>query len=256
MTESDSLEPAWVAWIVKEGRPKSIPGHQNMEALPALPDGADDCGENNQCFYYKCRKCIYELTNDILGITKTESKLVFVPEIKFLRPKEEKRKKSALFEMDPGYHGEVAEVVCGYLSRMENLTGVAINGWSSQDASKVFQNVDNTFMGTKHENSDNFEIDWLIFSGSKLFVFEVGLRECEKLNDDKGTEALIHDKCSQAAKGEMTVRHLMEATDFTPEDVYFVAVFPNIPFEKVETKMRVPEQRASLNRLISREKRP
>ena len=256
MAENRSLESTWVAWVVRDGRPKSVPGHQNMKTLPALPDGADDCGENNQCFYYKCRKCTCELTNDILGITNTESKLVFVPEVKFLRPKEEKDKKSALFEMDLGYHGEVAEVVCGYLSRMENLTGVAINGWSSKDAAKIFTDVDKTFMGTKDEGSKDFEIDWLIFSGNTLFIFEVGMRDYDKLNDDKGIEKLIHTKCSQVSKDAMVLRHLMEATNFTPVEVYFVAVFPNLPFENVEKKMRVRNQRESLNRLITSDKFP
>ena len=245
------LESSWVPWVVKQGRPTSVLGHQNTESLPHLPDGAINCGESSQCFYYKCKKCIRDIIFGTLITADTETELVFIPEVKFIQP----QSKYALFKMDPGYHGEVAEVFAGYLSRMENLTGVAINGWSNKEAAKIFTNVEKTFMGTKHEVMEDFEIDWLIFSGNNLFVFEVGMRDDEKLDDEKGNEHLISMKCSQAAKDEMVIRHLIEATDFSPDHVYYVAVFPNLPFEDIEKKLRrVREQRESLNRLVSPEK--
>ena len=234
-----------------------VQGCQNIEISPPLPDGAYISREKSHCFYYKCIKCIYSLNIDILGITITESKSVFVAEVKFLQLNEDKGwKSSPLFKIDFSFHGEVAEVIGGYISRMKNLTGVAINGWSSEDAAKVFTDVDKTFMGTKDKGSKDSEIDWLISSGNILFIFEVGMRDYRKLNDKKRVNKLIHYKISRATKDAMVVRHLLKATDFTPEDVHFMAAFPNIPFENVETKMRVPEQRASLNRLISREKSP
>ena len=234
---------SWVSWRVKEGRPSSIPGYQNTEALPCLPDANFDCGEGNFCCYYQCRKCLYELVLGSLNIPKTRIGLTFIPEISCIEPKKE----NALFEMDYGYHGEVSEFCTNYLSRMENLQGFAVNGWNNREARKILKNVEKTFYGTKHSGSNDFEIDWLIFEKSTLVVAEVGVRgKSEDIGQQKSSDPkekcgaerqqnMIKKKISQVLKDEVIISHLLEATGCCELSVIYLAVFPNLPLEELES---------------------
>ena len=106
---------SWVPWRVKEGRPKSIPSFQNTAALPYLPDATFDCGEGSIYCYYQYRKCLYQPVLGSLNIPRNRSGLTFIPELSCIEPK----KRNALFELDYGYHGEVAEFCTNYLMRMD-----------------------------------------------------------------------------------------------------------------------------------------
>ena len=80
-----------------------------------------------------------------------------------------------MFEVNCGYQGEVVEFCDNYLSRMTDLKGIAINGWNNRIANFNFDAVEHTFKGTKWEIFKDFEIDWLVLSGSALTVFEIGM---------------------------------------------------------------------------------
>ena len=69
-----------------------------------------------------------------------EKELVFVPPIGNIKPKEKD-----LFKYDPGYHGEIEEFFGNYLQQLNGVKGVAINGWTIDDAAKVFENIGITF---------------------------------------------------------------------------------------------------------------
>ena len=103
------------------------------------------------------------------------------------------------FSIDTAYHGEKVEFHDYYLSRMVNLRGIAVNGWNNNLAKSVFESVENTFRGTKYEKSQDFEIDWLIFSGSSLTVVEVGMRG---ETETKVKNAKLKDELSDSLEQE------------------------------------------------------
>ena len=140
MASSDgSALPDSLAWEIKSGRPKSVPGCQNTESRPHLPDGSSKC-EDEECFFYRCQKCLPELMLGTLLGANHEKELVFVPPIENIKPKEKD-----LFEYDPGYHGEIDEFFGNYLQHLTEVKGVAVNRWTNYDAAKVFENVGKTF---------------------------------------------------------------------------------------------------------------
>ena len=170
-----------------------------------------------------------------------------------------------MFSENPGYHGEVSEFCINYLSRMKYVNGIAINSWSSEDARKIFENTDKVFAGTKYKNSYSFEIDWLIFTESTITVVEIGNRgESEdkksgkKLEEDKEpgkktekqVKRVIKNKFDQIIKDDIIINHLLDATATSTGYVFYLVVFPDIPFEQVERRLQVPFHRTSLENLV------
>ena len=251
---SSNCQPSRVSvpWIIKTGRPYALPGCQDTSILPELPEGEIDCGECNQCYFYRCRKCLPVLLLDVL-VPDCRAKMVYIPDIGSIKPQ-----KSNMFAENSDYHGEVAEFYANYLRRMDKLNGIAINSWSNKDARKIFLNTEKTFDATKYEGSKDFEIDWLIFTNSTMTAVEVGMR-CETDEQDSGEKSenkseeervkrIITDKVGQIMKDTIIIRKLLEATNSSGVLVYFFAVFPNIAFETV--KRRIHFHKESLDSLV------
>ena len=250
-------------WTLKNGRPVSIPGCQDMESLHNLKDDEYECGENNFCYYFRCRKCSPQLALDYYLNSEYRQKMIFVPHIDSIKPPK-------LFSTDTTYHGyqgEIIEFVENFLSRISRLTGLALNGWKNDHAKKLFDSVETTFDGK------NFEIDWIIFNGTSLTVVEIGMRgeteENEKsvsgkkgnskevceVSDEKGIQRLISRKIDQVIKDQIVIDCLLKATTCEDIDVNLLAAFPNIPIEEVSRRIS-GKYKSSLDNLIDSSKRP
>ena len=228
--------------MIKTGRPDALPGCQDMSILSELPEGESDCGKRNQCYFYRCRKCLTVLLLDVL-VPECRTEMVYVPDIGSIKPQ-----KSDMFAGNPDYHGEVAEFFANYLRRMDKLEGIAINSWSNKDVRKIILNTERTFDATKYEGRKDFEIDWLIFTNSTMAVVEVGMR-CEAGEKDSGKKSknrseeervkkVISCKVGQIEKNTIIISKLLEATNSSGVIVYFFAVFPNIPFEIIQKRLQ------------------
>ena len=208
--------------------------------------------------FFRCRKCLPLLALDCL-VPEYKIEMVFIPHIDTIKPK-----KSWMFEVDCGYHGEVVEFYDNYLSRMTKLKGIAINGWSNSIANLVFDAVEHTFKGTKWEKSRDFEIDWLVLSGSALTVFEIGMRgeteenpknlksknriaapDKEKESEDtKRVERLISKKIDQMVQNSIILQHLLKATGNQDLSVNYVIFFPNITTELICSRVEKLHKKA------------
>ena len=189
-------------------------------------------------------KCLPLLGLDYFN-PEHQTKLVVLPDINGIKPK-----KPSPFDFDEGYLGEIVEFYDNYISRMTNLKGFAINGWSDKDARLLFDSVDRTFQGTGHGNSKNFEIDWLLFNGLSLSVVEVGMRGAssklktqkeeanEKSDDLIRIERLISKKVDQVMKSDAIIQHLLEATKQKLASVNYLLVFPDIAIDFVKERIR------------------
>ena len=245
---SASCQPSRVSvpWMIITGRPYALPGCQDTSILPELPEGKNDCGEGNQCYFYGCRKCLPVLLLDVL-VPESRAEMVYIPDIGSIKPQ-----KSDLFLENPDYHGEVAEFYANYLRRMDKLNGIAINSWSNKDARKIFLNTERIFDATKYEGSKDFEIDWLIFTNSTMTLVEVGMRcetkekDCGKKSKKKSEEErvmkIISSKVKQIEKDIIIISKLLEATNSSGVLVYFVAVFPNVAFETVQKRIQFHQE--------------
>ena len=177
-----------------------------------------------------------------------KKELVILPPIDSIKPS-----KPSLFEFDPGYEGEVVEFYDNYLSRMPGLKGIAINGWKSEQARLIFNNVEKTFDGTKYKETKDFEIDWLLMNGSCLIVVEVGVRcvneeknknskshqnlKLDADNMEKGTQRLISRKIHQLSRDQVVIQHLLEAANVQNCCINYFAVWPNIPIDDIRLKI-------------------
>ena len=237
-----------VPWMIKTGRPDALLGlhlRPDKFILPELPEGEIDCGEGKQCYFYQCRKCLPVLVLNVL-VPEYNTKIVYFPDIGSIKPQ-----KPDMFAENPDYHGEVAEVYANYLRRMDKLKGIAINSWSNKNARKIFLNTEKTFDETKYKSND-FEIDWLIFTDSTMAVFEIGMR-CETDEKDSGKKSkdkseeerikrIITDKVAQKMKDTIIIRKLLEVTNSSGVLVYFFRCFPNIAFETVQKRIQFHQE--------------
>ena len=239
-----------VPWVIKTGRPYALPECQDTSILPELPEGELDCGECNQCYFYRCRKCLPVLALDIL-VPDYKTEMVYIPDLGSIEPQQP----DMLME-NSDYHGEVAEFYENYLRKMDKLKGVAINSWSNKNAWKIFLNTDKTFDATKHETMKDFEIDWLIFTNSTMAVVEVGMR-CEAGEKEPGkknmsveerVEKVINRKVGEIEKDTIIISKLLEATNSSGVIVYFFAVFTNILMETVQKRIQFHQE--SLDRIF------
>ena len=186
-------------------------------------------------------------------------KLVILPDINSVKPKD-----PSLFSPDYGYLGEIVEFHDNYLSRMENITGFAVNGWSVLNAKRIFNSVETTFNSKASENSKDFEIDWLIFNGNSLSVIEVGMRgesepsknsqnketkeETDKMrNDIKGSERLIGKKLEQMMKNVIIIEHLLEATSQKHACINYILLFPNLTIDIIKDRIEKLHAKAQID---------
>ena len=191
--------------------------------------------------------------------TNFNTTLVLIPEIDDIRPK-----KPSQFDLDHKYLGEVVEFYHNYMSRMFDLKGVAINGWSSNHAKSIFEAVENTFEDMENPPKD-FEIDWIILNGSSVTVVEVGMRgetteksECtthgskdssknRKEDELKGMERLISKKLDQIVrKDTQIVQHLLEATRNDNLPVNYVLLLPNVYIDLVRNRIKNLHRKSKL----------
>ena len=195
-----------------------------------------------------------------------EEKLVIIPEISNLQPKT----KGLFDDDDYGYLGEVLEFYRNYLSRVDDVLGVAINGWDNELAESVFDFVGDTFKNTKNGSSRNFEIDWIILNGDSVTVVEVGMRGKTEIregkencimNEEKGIQGVIADKFKQIVKNRTIVEHLLEATGNQHIQVNYLAFFPNISIASVQAYLDKMQQiagkkgrQSSINELVASKK--
>ena len=172
---------------------------------------------------------------------------MIIPEISNLQPKT----KGLFDDDDYGYLGEVLEFYRNYLSRVNGISGVAINGWDNELAESVFDFVGDTFKNTKNGSSRNFEIDWIILNGDAITVVEVGMRgkteipEGNKnclMNEEKGIQGVIANKFKQIVKNQTIVEHLLEATGNQHIQVNYLAFFPNISIASVQAYLDKTQQ--------------
>ena len=172
---------------------------------------------------------------------------MIIPEISNLQPKT----KGIFDDDDYGYLGEVLEFYQNYLSRVNGISGVAINGWDNELAESVFDFVGDTFKNTKNGSSRNFEIDWIILNGDSVTVVEVGMRgktqiregnENCLMNEEKGIQGVIDNKFKQIVKNQTIVEHLLEATGNQHILVKYLAFFPNISITSVQSHLDKMQQ--------------
>ena len=199
---------------------------------------------------FRCKKCLPLVSLDTLS-TDFKTTLVLIPEIDDIRPNQPSQ-----FGHDHKYLGKIVEFYHNYMSRMINLKGVAINGWSSNHAKSIFEAVENTFEEMENPPKD-FEIDWIIFNGSCLTVVEAGMRGettekagCTKFgrkhssknwkeDDLKGMERLISKKLDQIVrKDTQIVQHLLEATRNDNLPVNYVLLLPNVSIDLVRNRIK------------------
>ena len=147
----------------------------------------------------------------------------YIPEISEIETPE-------VFEEDYKHHGEVHEMYFCYFARITELKGVAVNGWSSRDAGRIFESVDKTFIHekSKFKKAKDFEIDWLFFNGSTITVIEV------KEMSDKGRGNKNFDKkFKQIKKDRIILEHLLEAAGCRDITVNYVIACPNVAVTEV-----------------------
>ena len=110
--------------------------------------------------------------------------------------------------------------------------------------------------GTKFEDTKDFEIDWLIFSGKNLFAVECGVIDVAKLDTD--ARNVISKKLRQIKKYQIVIERLLQATAATELNVYYLAVFPSLPFEDIQSHLKrktsITEQEESLDALVATER--
>ena len=259
----------WVSWSVKNGRPDAVPGCQHMDALPDLGEGQSECEEGNSCYYYRCKKCLSRFVLDDLN-SGYLNRLIFIPRFSDIStPKLRSSDHERI-----GYQGEIGEFCANVLAQMNNLKGVAIRSWRNVNASLIFDNVQKCFLGTKHEKSEDFEIDWMIFNGSSLTIVEIGMRGVteqvpgqemktnsnkkagmsESELEDEKIERVVSKKLSQLIKDQFIVDHLLDVADCTGIPVNYLAVFPNIPIEKIKKRVENKLYKETIQDLVSAKK--
>ena len=139
-----------------------------------------------------------------------------------------------IFEEDNKYHGEVHELYFFYFARIPSLTGIAVHGWSSTDAQRLFNSVEQTFRHIKKyndQNTETFEIDWLYFSGSTITIIEVK-EKSEKGNSNQN----FGKKMEQIRKDRIIMMHLLEAMGCQNIRVNYVVACPNVSIKEVNRK--------------------
>ena len=129
------------------------------------------------------------------------------------------------------YCGEVREMYFNYFARIKDLQGVAINGWSNNDAQKLFHDVRNTFAShPKFRKTRDFEIDWILMNGSTITVIEVKMKN---LASKKEKEGNFENKIEQLKKDRMIIQHLLEVTNCTDVPENYVIACPNVSIAEV-----------------------
>ena len=224
MSSNESSETSQnLSWQLKKQRPNKVPGNQNVSELPRLAQTQTSCPEGESCFYFTCNKCSSLLALDTLNPGYRRS-LQCIPRIACIsRPKP--------FQENNKYHGEIAQIYLKFLAQFQpSLKGVAINGWSGKTAKKIFKNVQQTFKFTEFADSQNFEIDWILFSGYNVTVIEV--KESSSLS--KTESCYLGKKIKQIKRNRIVMQHLLEATNSQNTRLNYVIACPNRSFSAMK----------------------
>ena len=213
----------WVLWKFKRQRPDKVPGCQDTSWLPTLDEGQLSCEEGQQCYYFSCGKCSPSLALDVFN-SRHKTDLEYIPRIPNIESPDPFIKDNKYYK----YEGEICELYFKYFAQIEELTGIAFNGWSNLDAQRVFDGVPETFQGTKFPETKDFEIDWILFNGSTITVIEV------KANTEESrSKKNFETKVKQLKKDQIVIRHLLEATGCENVKVNYVIACPNVSIKEV-----------------------
>ena len=213
----------WVSWEFKRQRPDKVPGCQDVASLPHLEEAETTCGEGQYCFYFSCVKCSSLLALETLNPDYI-NRIQYVPRISCIPVPE-------AFTEDNKYHGEIHEMYLSYFTQISNLRGVAVNGWSSENARNLFNHVTDTF---KHKEKfvkvENFEIDWILFNGETITVIEVKEKsETAKTDSSRNFEK----KVDQIKKDRIIMQHLLEVCGCKNTQINYVIACPNVTITEV-----------------------
>ena len=213
----------WVSWEFKRQRPDKVPGCQDVATLPQLEEGKTSCGEGQHCFYFSCGKCSSLLALETLN-PDYKNRMQYVPRISCIPLPE-------AFAEDNKYHGEIHEMYLRYFALISNLRGVAVNGWSSENAQNLFKHVSDTFRHRKKfVKVKNFEIDWILFNGETITVIEVKEKsETAKTDSSRNFEK----KVDQIKKDRIIMQHLLEVCGCKNTQINYVIACPNVTITEV-----------------------
>ena len=213
----------WVSWEFKRQRPDKVPGCQDVASLPHLEKGETSCVEGQHCFYFSCGKCSSLLALKSLN-PGYKSRIQYVPRISCIHAPE-------AFTEDNRYHGEIHEMYRRYFAHISDLRGVAINGWSNENAKNIFANVDDTFRSwEKKKNTKDFEIDWILCNGATITVIEV-MEKCKTSKKDNSKGFTM--KLEQIKKDRIIIQHLLEVCGCKNTRVNYVIACPNVSITEV-----------------------
>ena len=139
-------------------------------------------------------------------------------------------------------YGEVIEFYLKFLSKINGITGISINSWSSRDADRAFLSVEETFLGSKFHGIRRFEIDWIFLSGSTITVIEVE----EMIEKDS---RVLQRNFNQILKSQIILESLLGATGCLDITVNYLVAFPNIPISLIRQNSFAPEHQQDFNQI-------
>ena len=213
----------WLPWEFKRQRPDKVPGCQDTSWLPTLDEGQSICGEGRQCYYFSCGKCSSFIALDVLN-SRYKSELEYIPRIPNIESPDPFKVDNRFYQ----YEGEVFQLYFKFFAQIKELTGIALNGWTSLDAQRIFNGVPETFRGTKFSKTKDFEIDWILFNGSTITVIEV------KANHEYSQSSKHFErKVQQIKKDQIVMQHLLKATGCEDIKVNYVIACPNVSIKEI-----------------------
>ena len=219
MAESSEDEDSYFV-RVKKGRPSKLPPElEATSLLPPLEAEKSSCasiGDEARCFSFRCIDCMPRLALEYYNQGYMD-KLKIVPSLASMIGNVGR----GLFDNHAGYRGEVIDFYSAYVSQIEGLAGIAVNGFNSCKAKYMFD------QRIKKQRFKDFEIDWLLFTRNSVNIFEVGRNNSNvsKCEDAKSFDCKITKKLRQAVKSFQISRSLLTSTGCTTVDVNLFVFF-------------------------------
>ena len=214
----------WIPWEFKKERPDKVPNCQDTNWLPTLEEGQSTCKDGQNCYYFSCGKCISLLALDTFN-SRYRNSIEYIPRISCTEPPEPFTKDNKYYQ----YEGEVFDIYFRFFAQIEELTGVAINGFRNEAARKIFDHVGQTFGGRKFDvKSKDFEIDWILFNGVTVTVIEVKVKADTGKNNEN-----FEKKIDQIKKNRTIIQHLLEVTGCKDIKVNYIIACPNVSIKEV-----------------------
>ena len=157
--------------------------------------------------------------------SRYRNSIEYIPRISCIEPPEPFTKDNKYYQ----YEGEVFDIYFRFFAQIEELTGVAINGFRNEAARKIFNHVGQTFGGTKFDvKSKDFEIDWILFNGVTVTVIEVKVKADTGKNNEN-----FEKKIDQIKKNTTIIQHLLEVTGCKDIKVNYIIACPNVSIKEV-----------------------